>query len=192
MSGQHALPFDASIARLLTAEPEPQADSEAIERQRQALLGMMGPAGQSVVRLLGCMDLAEQEIRAAMLRHPEQAETINALGFALLQPLGELGSWAAAYRRHCAEILDAIALGQEPPAVTWAEVCLAFALACLRAPFNTEAAVAYGMAFRRAGFELGGGFEVPDSTDALYMLPEAEQLLAGVRRIIERAKAVQP
>jgi len=49
--------------------------------------------------------------------------------------------------------------------------------------------VAYGIAFRRAGFDPGGSLEVPDSTDVLYMLPEAEQLLNGVRRHIAGRKA---
>jgi len=118
VSGQHALPFDAQIAAMVTEEPRAQADSERIERQRQALLGIMGPAGERIGRLFGCMDLAEQEIRAAMLRHPEQAEAINARGFALLQPLGELGAWSVCYCRHCAEILDAIGEGRQPPTVT--------------------------------------------------------------------------
>lgn len=156
------------------------------------LLGLLGPAGDRIASLFECMETAEDEIAAARGRHPARDAEINA-AFGLLLPQGELGRVERCYRAHCREILDAIGESREPPAVSWAECCLAFCLACCRAPFIAEAAVAYGLAFRRAfpDDQQAMGLQVPESTDALYMLPEAEALLTGLRQHIEQRKAAQ-
>ncbi len=93
------------------------------------------------------MELAENEITAAIERDPEHAEAYDA-AFKLLVPTDTLIS-DSLYQRHCHELLSRVAEGQDTRPGTDAEILGAFSQATHAAPPNTTLSLAYARLFRR-------------------------------------------
>jgi len=136
-----------------------------------------------IIRELGRVGLAEEEIQAAMARHPAAADPIWH-AFALLVPTGaKVGLTDAVYRSHCRELLDRVALGADLRAGTAAECCVALCEVSTAVPLNTVAAGLYHRVWALAGLpEMGNR----DHYEALRSseIDDAEWML--------RAKLSQP
>lgn len=112
-------------------------------------LGSLLAATQQLVDpLVDQMGWAEEEIRAAQLRHPDQAERVYH-GFALLWPTSTLMSTEAVYRAHCGELLDRVAGGDNTRVATSAELACAASEASLVAPLTHAGFLSYARAFNR-------------------------------------------
>lgn len=95
---------------------------------------------------------ADQEIQAAISRHPEHAGRLER-SFLLLRPntcLERMNS-KTVYQAHCREILDRVAAGEDTRLGTAAEICCAMAETSLRTPITSEAAGLYMRMWRAAG-----------------------------------------
>lgn len=88
------------------------------------------------------IDIAEEEIAAAIERHPYAADDLWH-SFKLVQGTHELMSTEFVYRGHVRELLERVAKGEDTRPGTAAEVCLAFRGANLLAPLNSTGAGLY-------------------------------------------------
>lgn len=94
--------------------------------------------------LFSSMDWAEDEIKRAARRYPDQADVLFH-AFSLLQPR-DIGTGMGAecvYRSHVRELLERIAAGADTRIATAAEMCLVCAHASLRVPLHGAAAGLY-------------------------------------------------
>jgi hypothetical protein len=85
------------------------------------------------------MQWAEDEIAAAMRRHPQHADRLWH-SFAILAPRAEHGDRMGTepgYRAHCRELLDRVAAGQDTRPGTRVEVIIGLLQAADTAPLNT-------------------------------------------------------
>lgn len=100
--------------------------------------GLRGPLRQ--------IDVAEEEIDAAMKRHPDQADDVYH-AFLLLRGTHPLMDTMAVYRAHCRELLDRVAAGTDTRPGTDAEICCVASDASQLAPMNTTGTGLYARAF---------------------------------------------
>jgi hypothetical protein len=109
--------------------------------------------GVDVAGVFDQIEWAEQEIQAALGRHPQHAEQIDR-SFPLLCPNSGLERMNSemVYRAHCREILDRVAVGGDTRRGTAAEVCCAMLETSLRTPITSEAAGLYMRMWLAAGF----------------------------------------
>lgn len=88
----------------------------------------------TVGRVLGLVEVAEEEINAAVASHPEKTNELRAAFQEYLFP-GELANFSAdVYRSHAKEILGRVARGEDVTPGTDAECLVALSLASLKAP----------------------------------------------------------
>lgn len=116
----------------MTATTDPAAILAEIEDQ------LRGPMAQ--------VDQSEQEIEAAIKRHPDKTDDLYH-SFRLLLPTFPVMSTEALYREHCRELLERIARGADTRPGTDAEICCGFEGASQLAPLNTTGAGVYARAF---------------------------------------------
>lgn len=88
------------------------------------------------------LEWSEEEIAAAMRRHPDQADTIWH-SFSLLTPTHDLMVTEFVYRAHCRELLDRVAAGEDTRPGTAVEVCCVCYEASQRAPLTSPATGLY-------------------------------------------------
>ena len=100
--------------------------------------------------LFDAMIWAEDEIDAAMHRHPSAAGRIHR-SFLLLRPTQPLMRTAMVYRSHCRELLDRVARGEDTRPGTAAECCIALSGTSLLAPLRGSAVGLYARMWRQAG-----------------------------------------
>ncbi len=107
-------------------------------------MGMIGAFG-----LFGLMEVCEDEIKQAQTRHPVHADRLWQHGFSLCRPTGNMNHLSdKIYRRHCQELLDRLALGQDTRPGTRAEMLVAFEWCSHAAPLPDDWAFAYSTLFR--------------------------------------------
>lgn len=88
----------------------------------------------TVGRVLNLVEVAEEEIAAAVKDHPAKTKELRAAFSEHLFP-GELGNFSAdVYRSHAREILGRIARGEDVSPGTDAECLVALSLASLKVP----------------------------------------------------------
>lgn len=86
----------------------------------------------------------EDEITEAMQRHPHAADTLHH-SFTLLFPTSDRMNTEFVYRRHCQELLDQVANGEDSRPGTAVEVVIALYELALATPIN---AASTGLVFR--------------------------------------------
>ncbi len=105
------------------------------------------PAG--LTSIFGLMEICEDEIKQAQARHPAQPDYLWQHGFLLCMPTGNMNHLSdKIYRRHCQELLDRLALGQDTRPGTRAEMLVAFEWCSHAAPLPDDWAFAYSTLFR--------------------------------------------
>lgn len=102
---------------------------------------------QSLSDIFNRMDIAEDEISAAIVRDPSHGDAYNG-SFGLLLPTETLHS-DILYRNHCRNILGRVAIGEDTRPGTDAEVLGAFSMATLVAPPGRTLTLAYARLFGR-------------------------------------------
>ncbi len=113
--------------------------------------GYLDSAGlpSGISGILALMPVCEQEIEQAQVRHPEHADRLWQHGFALCMPTGNMSRLSVKiYRKHCQELLDRLALGQDTRPGTRAEMLVAFEWCSHAAPLPDDWAFAYSTLFR--------------------------------------------
>lgn len=89
------------------------------------------------------MEIAEDEINKAKVRHPDRADAVHR-AFRYLVPSDQrLMRSEILYRAHCAELLDRVAADEDLKAGTDAECILGLSLASLNAPIGQDATALY-------------------------------------------------
>ncbi len=102
-----------------------------------------------LTNIFDLMPVCEMEIELAQTRHPEQADRLWQHGFSLCMPTGNMSRLSAKiYRKHCQELLDRLALGQNTRPGTRAEMLVAFEFVSHAAPLPADWAFAYSTLFR--------------------------------------------
>ncbi|MFC0622833.1 hypothetical protein [Kribbella deserti] len=109
-----------------------------------AMKALLGSDAAAIFGLFDQLDEAEDEIRAAMRRHPDSADTLWH-SMSLLQPTPPLGGRHRAFSAHCRELLERVAAGTDTRLATDAEMLCALLEAALAAPLNSAG---YGLAGR--------------------------------------------
>jgi hypothetical protein len=137
------------------------------------------------------VDWAEDEIDAAQLRHPAQADRLYH-GFALLVPPKGFDLAAeVVFRSYCRELLDRLAAGWDTREATDAEVALACRAMSLVHPLNPGAMLVYQRAWLRAFPQ----HPLPHLDMASYehiASPHADELDALIRRRLQQPGRVLP
>ena len=114
------------------------------------LAKIIGEISEALDPLFDAMTWAEQEIDAALRRHPGAAGRLQR-SFGLLRPTSPRMRTEVVYRSHCAELLDRVARDDDTRPGTAAEGCLALSETSLRVPLRTSAVGLYARMWRLAG-----------------------------------------
>ena len=137
------------------------------EKSLVSLIEQMAPGFAATFHL---MVIAEEEIKAAMLKTPGCAEALNG-SFLRLQPSRIIsGLHDELYRAYCRELLERVVDGTPLDIATKAEVLVALSTTSLRAPLIRNAMALYESLFVEIFGGLPGG-EKPTEPD----WPGAEQ-----------------
>ena len=131
------LPLPIGTSPLGAAEPDSLAD-------------LMPPSLARTVRTtFERMEIAEEEIEAAKIRHPKESESIHR-AFGLLCPSNPIRDLSDdVFRFHCREILDRVASGQDVRQGTTAELLGFLSEASQMAPPTRVSALLYQELFAR-------------------------------------------
>lgn len=136
-----------------------------------------------IIRELGLVGLAEEEIQTAMVRHPAAADPIWHTFSLLVLTGSKVGPTEAVYRAHCRELLDRVALRADLRPGTAVECCVALCEVSTAVPLNTVAAGLYHRVWALAGLPEMGNREHYEALRSSE-IDDAEQML--------RAKLSQP
>jgi hypothetical protein len=113
--------------------------------------------GDGLVSVIGmCFDQmqwAEDEIKKAQERHPEQAELIWNQFMLLHTPIPM--PVERVYRSHARELLERVAVGEDTTEATNAELAVICSEASLQGPLDPVGVLVYTRVFRRAFPEMG-------------------------------------
>ncbi|MEU4244291.1 hypothetical protein [Actinoplanes sp. NPDC026619] len=156
------------------------------------LAALITDTRNSLMPIFGAMEIAEQEITDAQVRHPNAADRIWR-SFKLLVPTSDLLTRnELVYRSHCRELLERVAADADTRPGTAAECCVALCEVSQRIPLNTSAAGLYARMWKAAGLppiELGDAsvhYEALESAaiddkerDLRTRLSQAERRLDG-------------
>lgn len=136
--------------------------------------------------IFNAMELAEEEIGTARIRHPQAADRIWR-SFILLVPSTDLLTRNdLVYRSHCRELLDRVAAATDTRPGTAAECCVALYETSLRVPLNTSAAGLYARMWKLAGLP------AMELSDAAVHYEAIEGTLIDDQEHMLRAKLSQP
>ncbi|WP_329060514.1 hypothetical protein [Amycolatopsis sp. NBC_01480] len=111
----------------------------------QSLQELLDDTNNAVGGILACLEWAEDEIQAAMRRHPDAEDTLWHSNI-LLCPTDHLRlttEWV--FRSHCRELLERVASGDDTRPATDAEICCATLVIATRIPIRSAA---FGMQMR--------------------------------------------
>lgn len=116
-----------------------------VPKQLDNLLPELQSDISTVVDVLDCLGIAEDEIQAAMRRHPHLADKLWHSNM-LLCPTGNsrLGT-EFVFRSHCRELLERVAGGADTRPATDAEICCTTLAIATQTPIRTTA---FGMHMR--------------------------------------------
>lgn len=142
----------------------------------------------SVFALFDLMEIAEEEIRGGMERHPEAVEEVWGL-FLTLMPHEHLRRHPVLYRSHCRYLITRVAEGKELKSPSPAEYCAIFSVLSLQAPLRSDLMVAYWKCFQAALPEQAQKMRSEDS-DLDYQRESypgvVEEILTGMGRKLRR------
>jgi len=93
------------------------------------------------------MDLAEEEIAAAMARRPEHGTALHGAFRALCPTQALRGAGRALYRAHCRELLERVVAGDDLRPATTAELAALLSALSLEAPLDRPTTVLYWRVF---------------------------------------------
>lgn len=94
------------------------------------------------------MEIAEEEIRAALERHPAKATLIDRIGFGILVPPRALdGLSDEVYRRHARELMDRLAAGADTREATAAELLGILSAISFVAPLDSVGGAVFARTF---------------------------------------------
>ncbi len=143
-----------TIERVAPGEGKSQAVVDGMGLMEGYLDSVGLPSG--IAHILNLMPICEQEIEQAQARHPNHADRIWQYGFALCIPTGDMSRVGGrVYRKHCQELLDRLALGQDTRTGTRAETLLAFHYCSQVAPLPNDWGYAYYVVFSEVFPEKG-------------------------------------
>lgn len=126
------------------------------------LADLLGTTVSDVTGVLALIEDAEDEIQAAMRRHPKAADRIWH-SFLLLQPTLDLTSRnPVLYRAHCRELLERVAAGADTRLGTAVECIAALSETSTLAPLTTTGTGLYMRLWAAAGLP-----DVMDGADGL-------------------------
>lgn len=125
-----------------------------------ALVSALGPHSGTIGAVFDLMEVAEEEISAAKVRHPKAAESLDS-AFSALSPEGFTGFGRELYRAHARELLDRVAAGGDVRLGTTAEVLAALSKVAGAAPLTQLGQAVFERAFARAFPDDADGF-LPD------------------------------
>ncbi|MBO0609894.1 hypothetical protein [Myceligenerans salitolerans] len=111
-------------------------------RPTDPLSAILQASADLISTTLEQIEWAEDEIDAAIRRHPDQSDLLYH-GFGLLIPTHRLMATEFVSRSHYRELLDRLATGQDTRPGTAAEVCCACCEASLATPLSSPAAGLY-------------------------------------------------
>jgi hypothetical protein len=125
-----------------TKNPNPKNLKQSKENTLRELLG---DTHNVILDTLDCLEWSEEEIQAAMRRHPRVADTLWHSNM-LLRPHGDRRLMTEfVFRAHCRELLERVAAGEDTRPATDAEICSATLAIAARTPIRTTA---FGMYMR--------------------------------------------
>ena len=152
-----------------------------------AALELLGGGGDRIRRAFEFMGLAEEEIAAAMKRHPARASEVNA-AFRILCPTMQMTSLVpGVYLAHVRELLERVASGEDARPATRAEALCVLQETSLKAPLGQAAALLYERLFAEV---VPGVF-----ADEVHRAPWPEavaEVLHDLRRRFARADRRRP
>jgi hypothetical protein len=115
------------------------------EARKNSLQELLVDTCNAIGDVLDCLEWAEDEIQAAMRRHPDASDTLWH-SLMLLRPNDYhrlITEWV--FRSHCRELLERVAAGEDTRPATDAEICCMTLAVATRTPIHTAA---YGMHIR--------------------------------------------
>ncbi len=103
---------------------DPHRDGQAAARHAAVIAELLARVQAEVTGAAALVDVAEDEIEQAAVRHPQAADDLFHC-FRLLVPAFEARAWGTEFvlRAHCRELLERVAAGQDTRPGTNAE-CL--------------------------------------------------------------------
>jgi hypothetical protein len=120
-------------------------NQQVTDRAKAAMEDLFGAQqyGQ-IMNIFAQIEIADEEIRAAQERHPEQAEMIDGL-FLWLRPKSDLERKMTLemYRGHIRELIERVVAGKDTELPTSAEKAWALCETSLEAPLSESASAAY-------------------------------------------------
>jgi len=159
------------------------------KQMAETITDLLGPVGGRILRVFECMEIAEEEIAAAIERYPVLGVAINA-AFKHLYPTRALdGARDEVYRAHCRELLERVADGEDVRPGTKAEVMMTLSRLSQHAHL-TEAA---GALYRELFDELFPGemsWE-PGVLSEPYPGATEEALLTARRKLMNNERGTQ-
>jgi hypothetical protein len=148
------LELELFAARPDETPPAQLAGSAPVLDLAAAVAGIAG----SLAPLFDGMEWADDEIRLASLRHPDQADRLYH-AFALLRPTHDRMSTEFVYRAHARELLNRVAVGGDTRPGTNVEVVCALMATSMLAPLRSSAVGLYMRLWQAAGLpDIGEGF----------------------------------
>lgn len=150
MNPELAQTLDILQQPLFPEVSSPPPHSEGNLRPDEILVDVLGgPLAGTIGRAFDLMETAEEEIAAAMRRHPEKAEQLNAAFHLLCPPDLLCEAPELLYGFHAGELLERVASGADTRPGTDAECLWALCQLSLRAPLQHDWCVAYFRLFER-------------------------------------------
>jgi hypothetical protein len=152
------------------------------------------PLPQGYSSLIRRIDIADQEVRIAIHRHPEKAELLNG-SFMTLTASASLDRPYVAdmfYRSHCRQTLGRIVAGQNYNYATDAEMLLYFSRASAHVQFSNEGRALYAYLFLQACEEIEAHFrEMLTQTAALNSVVNGNRKLADELEAMNRFRQIR-
>jgi hypothetical protein len=139
---------------------------DGAEEMSAVITGPVTDLQHEMESLFDAMAWADEEIEAALHRHPAATDRIWG-SFLLLQPTQPLMRTEAVYRAHSRELLDRVARGDDTRPGTAAECCAALSEVSLRAPLRSSAVGLYARMWRLAGLPPTALTDVSEHYEAL-------------------------
>lgn len=117
---------------------------------KDPLRALLDDHSNAIGDIMDCLDWAEDEIQAAMRRHPRVADTLWHSNKLLCPTEDPRLTTEFVFRAHCRELLERVAAGEDTRQATDAEICCATLAIAHRTPITTTAFGMYMRLWHRA------------------------------------------
>jgi hypothetical protein len=114
-------------------------------QKNNPLQELLDDTSNAIGDILDCLEFAEDEIQAAMRRHPHIADTLWHSNMLLRPTDNRRLTTEFVFRAHCRELLERVAAGEDTRPATDAEICCTTLAIATQTPIRTTA---YGMHMR--------------------------------------------